>query len=315
MPIRPRSLDGTDRRIVDALRTQTPGFSGERLGAELGMSRVALWKRIQALRTWGYGIESGPFGYRLALDDGIAPWELDPPGELALVAKTASTMDEAWRQAAFGAPSGSLALALEQESGRGRSGEAWLSPPGGLYFTVLLRGPLPGSYIGAVAMEAGLALMAELAGTGLGYRWPGSILMAADAPDRVSDPTPAKAGGILVEHRPLSPGERGYAVGIGLRARAIASIGPSRVRRASVAVAIARRLSAWAAAPACDGGRWSKLAPPPGRPVLAELWDGSTRRIVPAGFNPRGELMDAAGGLPLHLLECIELHEGVHHAS
>lgn len=315
MPKRHTSLDDIDRRIIDGLRAEARGISGERLGAELGMSRVALWKRIQALKAWGYGIESGVFGHRLVIDDGIAPWELDPPGQLTLVAKTGSTMDEAWRLAATGAPSGSLALALEQESGRGRSGEAWLSPPGGLYFTVLIRGSLPGSYIGAVALETGSALMAELAETGLGYRWPGSIMMAADAPDRVSDPTPAKAGGILVEHRPLSTGERGYAVGIGLRAQAIASIGASRVRRAAVAVAIARRLCAWAAAPDCDSGRWASLAPPSGRPVLAELWDGSIRRIVPAGFTPRGELLDAAGGLTIHLLECNDLHEGVRNAS
>lgn len=279
------------------------------------MSRVALWKRIQALKPWGYGVESGPFGHRLASDDGMAPWELDPPGELALVAKTASTMDEAWRRAAAGAPCGSLALALEQENGRGRSGEAWLSPPGGLYFTVLLRSPLPGSYIGAVALEAGLALMAELDGTGLEYRWPGSIFGPTATPGGAAAPGTAKAGGILVEHRPLSPGEQGYAVGIGLRARAIASLGGSRLRRAAVAVAVARELAAWAAAPDCGDGRWASLAPPSGRPVLAELWDGSTRRIVPAGFTPRGELLDAAGDLTIHLLECNDLHEGVRNAS
>lgn len=313
MSSRQKSLDDVDRRIVDGLRAEARGISGERLGAELGMSRVALWKRIQALRTWGYGVESGPFGHRLASDDGIAPWELDPPGELSLVSKAPSTMDEAWRLAAGGAPSGSLALALEQESGRGRSGEAWLSPPGGLYFTVLLRGSLPGSYIGAVALEAGFALMAELAGTRLEYRWPGSILTAPVARDRRSDP--AEAGGILVEHRPLSPGEQGYAVGVGLRADAVASIGASRVRRAAVAVAIARRLSVWAATPDCGDGRWASLAPPPGRPVFAELWDGSVRLFAPAGFNARGELLDAAGGRSIHLLECKELYEGVRHAS
>lgn len=315
MPKRHTSLDDIDRRIIDGLRAEARGISGERLGAELGMSRVALWKRIQALKAWGYGIESGVFGHRLVIDDGIAPWELDPPGQLTLVAKTGSTMDEAWRLAATGAPSGSLALALEQESGRGRSGEAWLSPPGGLYFTVLIRGSLPGSYVGAVALEAGLALTAELGETGLKYRWPGSILLPTAAPERIADPTPAKAGGILVEHRPLTQGERGYAVGIGLRAHAMASFGASRARRAALAVAVARRLSAWAAEPACDSGRWSKLAPPPGRPVVAELWDGSMRRIVPVGFNPRGELLDAVGDQTIHLLECIELHEGVHHAS
>ena len=311
MSKRHTSLDDIDRRIIDGLRAEARGISGERLGAELGMSRVALWKRIQVLKAWGYGIESGVFGHRLVIDDGIAPWELDLPGQLTLVAKTGSTMDEAWRLAADAAPSGSLALALEQESGRGRLGESWASPPGGLYFTLLLRSSLPGSYVGAVALEAGLTLMAELAGTGLRYRWPGSIIMAADAPDRVSEQPAVKAGGILVEHRPLTQGEQGYAVGIGLRARALASFGASRARRATVAVTIARRLSAWAAAPAFEGGRWASLAPPSGRPVAAELWDGSRRQISPAGFNTRGELMDDAGGLPLHLFECIELHEGV----
>jgi biotin operon repressor BirA-like protein len=308
---RPTSLDDIDRRIVDGLRAEARGISGERLGAALGMSRVALWKRIQALKAWGYGIESGVFGHRLAIDDGIAPWELDPPGQLTLVAKTGSTMDEVWRLAVAGAPSGSLALALEQASGRGRLGGSWASPPGGLYFTVLLRVSLPGSYIGAVALEAGQALMAEFVGTGLEYRWPGSILMESALPDRVSDPTTSKAGGILVEHRPLSTGEQGYAIGIGLRAQAIASLGASRARRAALAVAIARRMAAWAAAPVCEGGRWASLAPPSGRPVSAELWDGSLRRFAPAGFNPRGELLEATGGLSLHLFECVELHEGV----
>lgn len=288
------------------------------------MSRVALWKRIQALKTWGYGVESGAFGHRLAMDDGIAPWELDPPGELALVAKTSSTMDEAWRLAAAGAPSGSIALALEQESGRGRSGEAWSSPSGGLYFTVLLRSPLPGSFIGAVALEAGSALMAELDGTNLAYRWPGSILAPAAAPGAAA-PMTAKAGGILVEHRLMASvpdrdragraGEQAYAVGMGLRAPALVHFGGSRLRRAAVAVAVARSLAAWATAPACDGGRWAVLAPPLGRPAIAELWDGSRRHFMPAGFDPRGELLDAAGGPSVHPLECIELHEGVQHAS
>ena len=41
--------------------------------------------------------------------------------------------------AAQGAPDGTLYIAAAQSAGRGRKGRAFLSPPGGLYLSMLLR--------------------------------------------------------------------------------------------------------------------------------------------------------------------------------
>src|ERR1700733_5175787 len=54
-----------------------------------------------------------------------------------------STSDEARRLAAAGAPHGTVIHADEQAAGRGRFGRTWLSPPGNLYLSVLLRYDLP----------------------------------------------------------------------------------------------------------------------------------------------------------------------------
>ncbi|HEX5497891.1 MAG TPA: hypothetical protein VFX03_01650, partial [Thermomicrobiales bacterium] len=51
-----------------------------------------------------------------------------------------STMDEAARLAAAGAPEGTVVLADYQRAGRGRAGRGWESPPGAaLLLTILLR--------------------------------------------------------------------------------------------------------------------------------------------------------------------------------
>jgi BirA family biotin operon repressor/biotin-[acetyl-CoA-carboxylase] ligase len=56
----------TDAKILLALRANPDGVSGADLAEELGVSRAAIWGRIEELRQLGYEIEAGPhFGYRL----------------------------------------------------------------------------------------------------------------------------------------------------------------------------------------------------------------------------------------------------------
>src|ERR1044071_7018670 len=55
-----------DAQILSALRANTDGVSGAGLSQQLGVSRAAIWARIEELRRLGYEIEAGPhFGYRL----------------------------------------------------------------------------------------------------------------------------------------------------------------------------------------------------------------------------------------------------------
>ena len=55
----------TDAKILSALRANPDGVSGAQLAEQLGISRAAVWARIEELRRVGYEIEAGPhFGYR-----------------------------------------------------------------------------------------------------------------------------------------------------------------------------------------------------------------------------------------------------------
>ena len=56
----------TDAKILSAMRASPDGVSGADLAEKIGISRAAIWARIDELRQLGYEIEAGPhFGYRL----------------------------------------------------------------------------------------------------------------------------------------------------------------------------------------------------------------------------------------------------------
>ncbi len=52
---------------------------------------------------------------------------------------TASTNDDVWELASQGAAEGSVVVTRSQRQGRGQWGRVWVSPEGGLYFSLLLR--------------------------------------------------------------------------------------------------------------------------------------------------------------------------------
>src|SRR6266699_1492879 len=56
-----------DAQILSALRAEgSGGVSGAELSEKLGVSRAAIWARIEELRKLGYEIEASPhLGYRL----------------------------------------------------------------------------------------------------------------------------------------------------------------------------------------------------------------------------------------------------------
>lgn len=206
------SPDRRDRYIVERLRSSPGPVSGELLAAELDMSRVALWKRIESLKAWGYGVEASRKGYVLAHDDGLAGWELEAPGPLVLFDTVTSTMDEAEALARAGAPSGATVLALGQSAGRGRLKDTWESPAGGLYLSVVLRSNLPPSHAGALVLETAAATLRALkaaGATGLGYNWPGDIVADGGL-------GPRKVGGVLVETHGDIAAADWYIVGLGL---------------------------------------------------------------------------------------------------
>ncbi len=119
-------------------------LSGQELAKRFGVSRNAVWKAVNALRTEGYAIESTPNkGYRLApecdrLSAGTLSAELT---ELPVYCFDTldSTNNEARRRLAGGEKGPFLIAAEEQTAGRGRLGRSFYSPKDtGLYMTLAL---------------------------------------------------------------------------------------------------------------------------------------------------------------------------------
>ena len=122
-----------------------------------------------------------------------------------------STNEEAKRQAAAGAPAGTLIHASAQSAGRGRRGRAWVSEPGNLYGSLLLRPEVSAQqaaqlgFAAALAIgEAVLPLLPEP--NRLAYKWPNDVLVEG-----------RKISGILLESQAKGEGGLDWLViGMGI---------------------------------------------------------------------------------------------------
>jgi BirA family biotin operon repressor/biotin-[acetyl-CoA-carboxylase] ligase len=105
-----------------------------------------------------------------------------------------STNDEALRLAREGAPDGTVVVAEQQSAGRGRQGRRWISPPGNLYVSFLVRTARFPGFTPARAAEIGFVAALAVADAldtviaGCRLKWPNDVLLAG-----------AKVAGILTE--------------------------------------------------------------------------------------------------------------------
>lgn len=124
-------------------------LSGESMARVLSVSRNAVWKSIEALRSEGYTIEAGRNkGYRLISDGG----NFSAAGVSALLGEEAKRFDITIEEtvtstntvlkamAEQGEKEGKILIAREQTAGKGRLGRSFYSPKNsGLYISFLLR--------------------------------------------------------------------------------------------------------------------------------------------------------------------------------
>ena len=176
--------------ILAMLRSRTGQFvSGEELGRQLNISRVAVSKQIGKLRLEGYDIEStASQGHRLKqLPDLLRPEEVCPRltthilgCELNYFSEISSTNDEAKKLANAGCPEGTVVITETQLGGRGRLSRGWFSPAAkGIWFSLVLRPPFPPQEAPKCTLMAAVALnraIREVAGISCGIKWPNDIL-------------------------------------------------------------------------------------------------------------------------------------------
>lgn len=117
-----------------------------------------------------------------------------------------STMEIARQVAREGAPEGTLVLTEGQTAGKGRQGRGWVSPPGNIALTIVLRPTL--AELPSLNMVASLAVLRAVARTtGLkpSIKWPNDILLGG-----------RKLCGILVDSEVMGEEVSFSLLGIGL---------------------------------------------------------------------------------------------------
>jgi BirA family biotin operon repressor/biotin-[acetyl-CoA-carboxylase] ligase len=169
-------------QILKALRERSGYLSGETLSEQLGVSRVSIWKHIHSLRKDGYVIEASSRGYRLiSSPDLLLPYEFpDLEQEIHYFPEIGSTMDAARELAKKGAKEGTIVIAEAQTRGRGRLSREWLSPEGGIYFTLILRPRISPAYAPRINLMVAVAVAAtirKLLGLKAELKWPNDVLI------------------------------------------------------------------------------------------------------------------------------------------
>lgn len=289
----------SDARGERALLQRLAGgpVSGDVLAGEAGLTRAAVWKRIEALRDAGIAIEAAPGrGYRLAqpldlldIDTVRGAMPASASGGLAaleLAWSLDSTNSELLRRDTP-ARGCAVLLAERQTGGRGRRGREWASPLAAhLYLSLARRFEGGLARLGGLSLVAGVAACEALQALGfpqLRLKWPNDLVVDDGAGLR-------KLGGLLVE----GGGEAGGA------ARAVVGIGVNVRMPAAFSSAIDQPWTQLAA-----------MAPaPPARNLLAA---GLLAQLLPAldvfdaqGLAPfltRYAALDALAGRPVQVRE------------
>jgi BirA family biotin operon repressor/biotin-[acetyl-CoA-carboxylase] ligase len=169
-------------KILKALRESGDYLSGETLSKQLGISRVSIWKHIRSLKENGYTIEASPKGYRLVSSpDSLLPHEFPSLEQrIHYFQEIGSTMDAARELAKRGAEEGTIVIAEAQTRGRGRLSREWLSPKGGIYFTIILRPKISPAYASRINLMAAVAVAStirRLFGLKAEVKWPNDVLI------------------------------------------------------------------------------------------------------------------------------------------
>jgi len=180
--------------------------SGEELGAQIGISRAAVWKQLQKLEGMNIPLHSVKGkGYRLP--EAVELLDLDALVEKGFPSQQFSsssielsldsTNDAMMRKAEDNYDQRHICFAEMQTSGRGRRGRQWVSPfARNLYFSVLWPFSQGIAAIQGLSLAVGLAVqrsLKEQGVQGVGLKWPNDILVNTGVA------TGAKLGGILIE--------------------------------------------------------------------------------------------------------------------
>lgn len=216
-------------------------LSGTELAEYLGVSRVAVWKHVEALKEEGYRITgiSGK-GYRLEeADNVLLPARVEAGmarqrfGHKILYYSQTDSTNRMARELLMqhNLPEGTLILAQTQTGGRGRRGKAWWAPPGGLWFTLVLRPAVNlhnAALLSLVFAVACVRCLQEYTDHPCGIKWPNDVMIDG-----------RKVVGILLEASGEMDAPDYVIAGLGLNVNLRSEDWPEPVGRQATSLAMA----------------------------------------------------------------------------
>jgi len=205
--------------ILDYLKKNAgqTSVSGKILAGRFSVTRAAIHKQIRGLRQAGYSIVGkSRCGYRFEASENILDVRQIRSalsaerfyGHLEYHPVLSSTQDVAKDRAFHGEPEGTVVIAERQTSGRGRLGRRWISSPGGLWFSIILRPALSPRSIPSLPLVAALVLcrtIEEVVSLKAGLKWPNDVWIRGK-----------KVAGILAEMSSESDRVQWVVLGLGL---------------------------------------------------------------------------------------------------
>jgi len=175
------------RQMILKILYQSDGepVSGVKISESAGISRVAVWKHIKALKQAGVDIKALPTGYKLQ-DTGNLLYPFCFPAHLQdkmfHFPELDSTMDQARKMARQdqGVRHASCVIAEIQTASRGRLNRQWSSARGGLWFTLILKPDLPPPLAWTVNFAASACMsevLTDLFDLDIRVKWPNDLLL------------------------------------------------------------------------------------------------------------------------------------------
>ncbi|MGM7721946.1 biotin--[acetyl-CoA-carboxylase] ligase [Metabacillus sp. Hm71] len=182
---------GLRSKLLEAFSKADGEFlSGQKISEVIGCSRTAVWKHIEELRKEGYELEAvRRLGYRITKKpDKISSNEIQLGLKTELMGRNihfeetvTSTQKIAQSLANEGAPEGTIVVADQQTSGRGRMSRVWYSPSGtGIWMSMIIRPKIPINRTPQLTLLTAVAIVQaieELTPLKPDIKWPNDILL------------------------------------------------------------------------------------------------------------------------------------------
>tara|TARA_Y100000590_G_scaffold217715_1_gene246528 strand:- start:6018 stop:7019 length:1002 start_codon:yes stop_codon:yes gene_type:complete len=162
-------------------------LSGQDLSDVLKISRVAVWKHIEKIRSLGYKIDSKQKrGYKFVnRTERLLPWEITKKNKAKFIGRRIyyfdeidSTQDFALQLSTNNKENGTIIIAEKQKHGKGRLDRKWYSPDGGIWLSIIIHPKFEISDTTIIPLLVSLALCESIKkkyGIKTNVKWPNDI--------------------------------------------------------------------------------------------------------------------------------------------